>query len=84
MKYLFVMLVSVLALTGCYNPAPLGTYMAQVRQEQVYNPNATMENLEVLPTGNGEKMEGIYSTYTGKKGESLQSANSQVLTGFAN
>ncbi len=84
MKYVFLMLVSVLALTGCSNPAPLGTYMVQVRQEQVYNPNATMENLEVIPNGNGEKMEGIYSTYTGKKGESLQSANSQVLTDFAN
>lgn len=83
MKYLFLILVAAVV-TGCSNPAPMGSYMAQVRQEQVYNTNATMENREVIPTGNGEKMEGIYSTYTGKKGESIDSANSQILQGFAN
>ena len=84
MKYLFITLVSVVVVTGCSNQHRLGTYMAQVRQEQVYNPNASLENLEVIPTGNGEKMEGVYSTYTGKKGESIDAARSQILTGFAN
>ena len=84
MKYLFITLVSVVVVTGCSNQHRLGTHMAQVRQEQVYNPNASLENLEVIPTGNGEKMEGVYSTYTGKKGESIDAARSQILTGFAN
>ncbi len=84
MKYLLLTVASILLLTGCSNPHRMGGYVAQVRQEQVYNPNASMENLEVIPTGNGEKMEGIYSTYTGKKGESIDSAKSQVLVGFAN
>ncbi|MBD0787526.1 hypothetical protein HUO09_14340 [Vibrio sp. Y2-5] len=83
MKYLLLMIASMLVLTGCSNPHPMGSYVAQVRQEQIYNPNATLENLAVIPTGNGEKMEGIYSTYTGKKGESIDSAKSQVLVGFA-
>ncbi len=84
MKYIFLAVVSVLIIAGCSNQHRLGTHMAQVRQEQVYNPNASLENLEVIPIGNGEKMEGIYSTYTGKKGESIDAANSQVLASFGN
>ncbi|WP_165310383.1 hypothetical protein [Vibrio ziniensis] len=84
MKYVFLMLVTLSTVVGCANPEPLGYHQNLVKQQQIYNPNATLENLEVIPEGNGEKMEGVYSTYTGKKGESLQSANSQVLTGFAN
>ncbi len=84
MKYLMLAFVSVVLFTGCSNPHRLGSHMAQVRQEQVYNPNASLENLDVIPTGNGEKMEGVYSTYTGKKGESINTANSQILSGFAN
>lgn len=84
MKYLLLTLVSVMVLSGCANQHRLGTHMAQVREAQVYNPNASMENLDVIPVGNGEKMEGVYSTYSGKKGESIDSANSQILTGFAN
>ncbi len=68
MKYFLLVATSVVLLAGCANQHRLGTYVAQVKLEQTYNPNATNENLEVIPTGNGEKMEGVYSTYSGKKG----------------
>jgi len=84
MKSFLFIAISVVVLSGCANQHRLGSHMAQVRQQQVYNPNATLENREVLPTGNGEKMEGVYGTYSGKKGESINSANSQILTGFGN
>ncbi len=84
MRYLLLTLVPVMFFSGCANQHHLGTHVAQVRQEQVYNPNASIENLGVIPTGTGEKMEGVYGTYSGKKGESINSANSQILNGFSN
>lgn len=61
----------------------LGSHVAQVRKAQTYNPNATQENMGVIPDGNGERMEDVYSIYTGKKGEELKgSSTSQVITGF--
>lgn len=67
---------------GCVNDPRLGHHMASVKQQQVYNPNATQENLGVIPDGNGERMEDVYSIYTGKKVEVLQGSNSQVIKGF--
>lgn len=84
MRYFLLTLVSIVLITGCSNQHRLGSHVAQVRQEQVYNTNASTENLGVIPTGTGEKMEGVYGTYSGKRGESINSANSQVLTGFGN
>ncbi len=83
MKFLLTIFTLFALLTGCANQHRLGSHVAQLRQQQTYNPSATMDNLEVIPDGNGEKMEGVYSAYTGKKGESVGSS-SQVLTGFAN
>ncbi|MCK6262459.1 hypothetical protein KP803_04150 [Vibrio sp. ZSDE26] len=80
---LVVTLLCIGILVGCANDAKLGHHMASVRAEQVYNPNATKENVSVIPLGSGEKMEGAYQIYTGKQSESLKGTESQVLQGFA-
>lgn len=72
-------------LGGCANQpeSSLGYHMAKVKSEQTYNPNATRDNMHVIPDGNGERMEDAYSLYTGKKGEELKgSSTSQVIKGF--
>ncbi|EPP21896.1 hypothetical protein L910_1089 [Vibrio fluvialis PG41] len=39
--------------------------------------------MEVIPPGNGERMEDVYNVYTGKKGEELKgSSTSQIIKGF--
>ncbi len=82
--YFMLSAVSTLLLVGgCANEPRLGYHMAKVKSEQVYNPNATQENMHVIPDGNGERMEDAYSIYTGKKGEELKgSSTSQVLKRF--
>lgn len=82
--YILLSAVSTLFLLGgCANEPKLGYHMTKVKSEQVYNPNATQENMHVIPDGNGERMEDAYSIYTGKKGEELKgSSTSQVLKGF--
>lgn len=82
-----VSLVVMAGLTGCANQdhvgvQRLGSHVAQIRSEQTFNPNATQENLGLVPDGNGERMEDVYSIYTGKKVEVLQGSNSQVIKGF--
>ncbi|NOH97722.1 hypothetical protein F0226_13140 [Vibrio sp. 99-70-13A1] len=70
-------------LIGCANDAPLGSHVAQLRVAQTYNPNATEDNLGIVPDGNGERTEAGYQAYTGKESSSLQgSSESQVLQGF--
>ncbi|WP_282177781.1 hypothetical protein [Vibrio nereis] len=85
-KYLTIAAVSTLVfLGGCANEpeSSLGYHMAKVKSEQTYNPNATRDNMHVIPDGNGERMEDAYSLYTGKKGEELKgSSTSQVIKGF--
>lgn len=84
MKYVVLsLLLPLMLLSGCANEPRLGAHVAQVKQLQTYNPNATKENLAVLPDGTGERMEGVYNTYTGKKGEELKGGStSQILEGF--
>ncbi|MDN3615007.1 MAG: hypothetical protein ACPG5L_06715 [Vibrio gallaecicus] len=70
-------------LIGCANDAPLGSHVAKLRVAQTYDPNATQDNLGIVPDGNGERTEGAYQAYTGKESSSLQgSSESQVLEGF--
>ncbi|MGY3570631.1 hypothetical protein [Vibrio paucivorans] len=57
--------------------------MANLRSEQVYDPTATRDNLSVIPTGSGERMEGAYHVYTGLKSENLKGSDSQVIESFA-
>lgn len=70
-------------LLGCVNNAEeLGSHVAKLQAEQTYNPNAAIDNLGVVPTGSGERMEGVYQTYTGKKDSELAGTDSQILEQF--
>jgi hypothetical protein len=72
-----------LLLLGCVNNAEqLGTHVAKLQTEQTYNPNATIDNLGVIPSGSGERMEGAYQAYTGKEDSELAGTDSQVLEQF--
>ncbi|EAQ52905.1 hypothetical protein MED222_21469 [Vibrio sp. MED222] len=77
-----MMVFLALVLVGCANDAPLGQSVVQLKVEQTYNPNATQENLEVLPDGTGERMQASYDSYVGKGDEDLSGNNSQVLQSF--
>ncbi|KHT46209.1 hypothetical protein [Vibrio sinaloensis] len=71
-------------LLGCVNNAErLGQHVAKLKTEQVYNPNATNENLGIMPEGSGERMEGAYQVYTGKQDTDLGGIDSQFLEGFS-
>lgn len=73
----------VFMLAGCANEPALGYHVAKLKSEQTYNPEASIQNQDVIPDGNGERMEDVYQVYTGKKNENLQSAGqSKVLNGF--
>ncbi|MDA0146441.1 MAG: hypothetical protein ACTH6O_11235 [Vibrio toranzoniae] len=69
----------VVLLVGCANDAPLGQSVVKVTMEQTYNPNATKENLQVLPDGTGERMQAGYDSYVGKGDEELAGSSSQVF-----
>lgn len=74
-----------LLLIGCVNNAErLGSHVTKLKVEQIYNPNATQENLGVIPSGSGERMESTYQVYTGKKGTELKGTESQFLEGGSN
>lgn len=78
-----MMVFLALVLVGCANDAPLGQSVAKLKMEQTYNPNATQENLQVLPDGTGERMQAGYDKYVGKGGdEDLSGSSSQVLKSF--
>lgn len=83
-RLLVVTVIGLLSLaTGCANNAEqLGQHMAKVRNAQIYNPDASTENLGLLPEGSGERMEGAYQVYTGKQDKDLQGSDSQFLEGF--
>ncbi|MBO7912955.1 hypothetical protein AB6D20_005550 [Vibrio splendidus] len=72
----------IVVLVGCANDAPLGQSVATLKMEQTYNPNATQENLQVLPDGTGERMQAGYDKYVGKGDEELSGSSSQVLNSF--
>lgn len=78
-------LLTALFLSGCSNNAErLGEHVVKLRTEQVYNTSASQDNLGVIPTGSGERMEGAYQVYTGKQDKDLSSSDSQFLEGFTN
>lgn len=86
---LFIILISTLSLSlwlaGCaHQTQSLGSHVANLRAEQTYNPNATQDNLGVVPSGSGERMEGAYQVYTGKQSSELKGNDSQFLEGFSN
>ncbi|CAM4246632.1 hypothetical protein ACPV5L_10455 [Vibrio astriarenae] len=83
MKLLVTTLGTLWVLAGCANPEPLGTHVAKLQSEQIYNPNASIENLGYVPTGSGERMEGAYQIYTGRQSKDLKGTDSQFVEGFS-
>ncbi|WP_374144786.1 hypothetical protein AB2S62_11460 [Vibrio sp. NTOU-M3] len=79
---LIAVLTMGLIIAGCANQPELGGYVASIRVEQTYNPRATNDNLGVIPTGSGERMEGAYQVYTGLEVDDLKGTESQFLEGF--
>ncbi|GEA51105.1 hypothetical protein VIN01S_19090 [Vibrio inusitatus NBRC 102082] len=73
---LIVVLVSVMGIAACSNNPRLGTAMTLVKNEQVYNPQATEENKGVLPEGSGERSQSAIKGYN--KGSSKDIS----ITGF--
>ncbi len=72
-----------LMLLGCANESALGYHVTTLKSEQTFNPDATLQNRDIIPAGTGERMEGAYNVYTGKNKDSLQSTGqSQMLGGF--
>lgn len=56
--------IATLLLIGCTNnPPPMGDSVALLRSEQTYNPNASVENVDVVPTGSGERMQATLDIY---------------------
>ncbi|MEZ8991087.1 hypothetical protein [Vibrio breoganii] len=50
-------------MVGCSNNASMGQSVAYLKSEQVYNPNATQENKDVLPPGSGERTQQTIKRY---------------------
>lgn len=80
-SYMMFVLVSLSVLGGCANDAPMGQYVAKLKAEQTYNPDASQENKGIIPYGSGEKMDSAYQVYLDKKTESMSSSSSQVING---
>lgn len=79
----FFILCLPLLLGGCVNNADrLGGHVVKLASEQTYNPNASRENLDVIPSGSGERMEGAYQVYTGKQDSELSGSDSQIIESF--
>ncbi|MCF7354023.1 hypothetical protein [Vibrio sp. CK2-1] len=71
---------SCLMLVGCANDKPLGVSVAQVQQQQVYNPNASEENKDVIPTGTGARSQVAYDVYSGQTEQGISGTLLESLT----
>ncbi|CAM3179119.1 hypothetical protein [Vibrio rarus] len=71
-----LVLLSTFGLVACSNNQPLGTAMTLVKNEQIYNPQATEENKGVIPEGSGERSQSAIKGYN--KGSSKDIS----ITGF--
>lgn len=56
-------LVTLLVVGCAKEPMPLGQSVALIKQEQIYNPNASLENKDVIPEGSGERMQATLDLY---------------------
>ncbi|WP_261816786.1 hypothetical protein [Vibrio gallicus] len=79
MDKIFITLCLMVGLVGCSNNSELGKSVAYLKAEQTYNPNATEENLGVLPEGSGERAQASIKGYN--KGASK---NISIGSGFSN
>ncbi|MEZ9130298.1 hypothetical protein AB4113_00795 [Vibrio breoganii] len=62
-----LILMSIIALSACENSPRLGTSVDLVKNEQVYNPNATEENQSVVAPGSGERSQVAVKGYNSNK-----------------
>ncbi|MEZ9356262.1 hypothetical protein BCU00_007085 [Vibrio breoganii] len=65
-RLLFVGFVAIL-LSACSNNPGLGNSVAQLKQEQVYNPEATAENQQLVINGSGERTQTAVKGYNNNK-----------------
>ncbi len=81
---IFLVVLTAIGLSGCSGHRHhLGMHVAELKAEQTYNPQATLENLGYIPSGSGERMEGAYQIYTGKPSQDLSGTDSQFIEGFS-
>ncbi|CAH0541199.1 hypothetical protein [Vibrio marisflavi] len=84
-KSLITLALASLFLVGCSsNDAPLGSTVNSLIQAQTYDPDAAKNNLEIITSGNGERLENVYQTYTSAKEVELEGTSSQVLEESSN
>ncbi|MEZ9974776.1 hypothetical protein BCS96_02325 [Vibrio breoganii] len=62
LKNLFLLL-AVVGVSACSNNPRLGEAMTLVKNEQIYNPQATEQNKEVVPLGSGERAQSSIKGY---------------------
>lgn len=79
MQKLFIATLVTLGLVGCSHNPPMGQSVAYLKNEQVYNPNATQENLGLIPDGSGERAQSAIEGYN--KGASKDIT---IGSGFSN
>ncbi|MEZ9945637.1 hypothetical protein AB4587_06395 [Vibrio breoganii] len=73
---MLVVFLATFILYGCSNNPPLGKSMTLVKNEQTYNPQATIENKDVVPEGSGERAQSAIKGYN-------KGANKGIdITGF--
>ncbi|SHO55471.1 hypothetical protein [Vibrio quintilis] len=73
-----IIAVGALILSGCANQPRLGKHMNSVRMAQIYNPDATQENMAVIPVGIGERMENAYKDYIAEDKQKSSKSQSPV------
>ncbi|ANO32224.1 hypothetical protein BCU83_00705 [Vibrio breoganii] len=58
-----ILLLAIIVLSACSNNPRLGEAMTLVKNEQIYNPQATELNKEVVPEGSGERAQSSIKGY---------------------
>ncbi|GAM64979.1 hypothetical protein JCM19232_23 [Vibrio ishigakensis] len=79
MRKLVIAVLVMLGIAGCSNSPRMGQSVAYLKTEQVYNPNATQENMGLVPEGSGERAQTAIEGYN--KGAS---ENIAIGSGFSN
>ncbi len=63
MRKLVIVVIVLLGIVGCSNNPRMGQSVAYLKAEQVYNPNATQENMGLIPEGSGERAQSAIEGY---------------------
>lgn len=79
MRKLFTAVTVLIIATACSHNPRMGQSVAYLKAEQVYNPNATEENLALVPDGSGERAQSAIEGYNKGASENLT-----IGSGFSN